>query len=679
MTKQSKTPKPKAGGGFHAIAYSLRKARQVGGFFKLYKTLRSKNACKTCALGMGGQKGGMVDESGHFPSVCKKSIQAAVADMQGAIQDDFFDKFSLGQLGGFDSRQLEMSGRLTHPLWASAGDTHYRRISWSEAYAKITPKLKATPPDQSFFYMSGRSSNEAAFLLQLFARLYGTNNVNNCSYYCHQASGVGLTSVTGSGTATVVLEDLSHCDLVFLIGANPASNHPRLMHQLMKIRRRGGHIIVINPLKELGLVRFKVPSDPVSLLFGTDIASLYLQPHIGGDIALLAGIAKSILEKNAHDQNFIDQHCENFPEFKQQLDHLDIATLVERSGVPREQIEQAAEHYAQSKNTIFAWAMGITHHLHGVENVRMIANLSMIRGQLGKPHAGLLPIRGHSNVQGIGSVGVTPKLKQAIFDKLQSEYKIKLPTTKGLDTLSCLEQAKQGHIRLVLCLGGNLYGATPDSRFAADAFNALDMAVYLSTTLNIGHIKGRAKETLILPVQTRDEESQLTTQESMFNYVRISEGGITRHTGPKGEVEIIAHLARDVLGDNGPIDFNALTQHKNIRQMIAKIIPGYQQVAEIDETKEEFHLEGRTLHTPTFNTPSGKARFHNFPITDNQPQEDSPNAFRLMTIRSEGQFNSVVYEVEDFYRHQERRDVILMNQADCDRLNFSIDQPVTVT
>jgi hypothetical protein len=253
--------KAKAAGGWKAIFYSLRTARRAGGLWRMYKGLRSKNACKTCALGMGGQAGGMVNETGKFPSVCKKSVQAMAADMQGQVRPDFFEIFDLAKLRGFSPRELEASGRLVEPLYAGPGDDRYRPIEWDEALKKVAARLEATPPEESFFYFSGRSSNEAGFLLQLFARLYGTNNVNNCSYYCHQASGVGLNSVVGSGTATIVLEDINRCDLLFLIGANPASNHPRLMHTLVKLRRRGGKVIVVNPLQEPGLVRFKVPSD----------------------------------------------------------------------------------------------------------------------------------------------------------------------------------------------------------------------------------------------------------------------------------------------------------------------------------------------------------------------------------------------------------------------------------
>ena len=458
----------KNGGGWPAIKYCLRMANKVG-WWRLWKAMSAKNACKTCAVGMGGQAGGMRNEAGHFPEVCKKSFQAMVADMQGALRPGFFQALSLDQLRSLSPRELEWSGRLTSPLYAGPIDTHYRSITWDEALSRLAERLKRQQPDESFFYASGRSSNEAGFLLQLFARLYGTNYVNNCSFYCHQASGVGLTKSLGSGTATVTLEDVEHADLFVLIGGNPASNHPRLLRTLMQIRRGGGQVIVINPIKEIGLVNFRVPSDVRSMLFGSSIASLYVQPHIGGDIALLTGVAKFLLERQQVDSRFIGESTEGFDDFRRQVESTDWSSIEKASGVERTVIKQIANHYAAAKNAVFAWTMGITHHAHGVSNVRMIVNLALLRGMVGRPGAGLLPIRGHSNVQGIGSVGVSPNLKQAILDRLESLLKVKLPAQPGLDTMACMRAAAEGKVKSAVCLGGNLYGSNPDAAFAARA------------------------------------------------------------------------------------------------------------------------------------------------------------------------------------------------------------------
>ncbi len=627
---------------------------------------------------MGGQLGGMVNEAGHFPEVCKKSIQAMAADMQGAIPDRFFQRHALAELSRFSPKELEAAGRLTRPLYAGPLDTHIHPIEWAEAVSLITSKMTATPADESFFYVSGRSSNEAGFLIHLLARIHGTNNVNNCSYYCHQASGVGLASVTGSGTATIVLDDLESLergDLVFLIGANPASNHPRMMTILAGVKKRGGKVVVINPLKETGLVRFNVPSRLGSLLFGTQIADEYLQPHIGGDIALISGLAKRVIEAGAVDTDFVTSHAEGWDGFRRRIEGLSWQSIVASSGVTQADIERVGDLYAGARRAVFAWAMGITHHTHGVENVQAIANLAMTRGMMGRPGAGLLPIRGHSNVQGIGSMGVTPRLKKAVLEALETELGVTAPTGDGLDTMGCIVAASEGQMRVGLCLGGNLFGSNPDSGYAATALQKLELTVYLSTTLNTGHILGRGKETLILPVLARDEEPQPTTQESMFNFVRLSEGGPARHQGPRSEVSVLADIG-ERLDRDGVLDWESMRRHGTIREAMAKVVPGYGAVASIDTTREEFHIEGRTFHEPEFATPSGRARFH---VIDLPEQQGGNGHIRLMTVRSEGQFNTVVYESEDIYRGQERRDVILMSPMDIDRLGLRADEPAIVS
>ncbi len=690
---------PTHGGGWQAIAYALRTARRAGGFWKFYRALRSRNACKTCALGMGGQRGGLVNEAGRFPEVCKKSMQAMAADMQGRIAPEFWQRYGVDALRTLTPRELEHLGRLSEPVYAGPGDTHYRPIGWDAALAMCADRLRRTPPDRNFFYFSGRASNEAAFLWQLFARLYGTNNVNNCSYYCHQASGVALRDTLGTATATVTLDDIEQCDLFFLIGGNPASNHPRLMTMLADLRRRGGHVVVVNPLREVGLVNFRIPSRIGSMLFGSRIASKYIQPHIGGDIALLTGIAKSLLEAEQFTDErargsfssgddggrvplaWIGDCCDGFPDWFAFVRDATWDSIERASGVSRTDIDPCAALYQRSRGTIFAWTMGITHHLHGTDNVRAIVNLALLRGMVGRPGAGLLPIRGHSNVQGVGSVGVSPSLRHEIFERLESRFGVTLPTTPGLDTAACVEAMRDGRLANGWCLGGNLFGATPDAPRTRDAFARLESVVYLSTTLNTGHVWGRARETLILPVKARDEESQATTQESMFNFIRLSDGGPERLPGPRSEVEIVAHLANEILGSDGPIDWTAMRDHRTIRHAIAAVVPGFEALARIDDSRREFHIGGRILHQPRFRTPNGKARFSvvTIPQLADPPDEPGPgSALRLMTIRSEGQFNTVVYEEQDLYRGQERRDVILLNARDMAALGLQRDQRVTV-
>jgi molybdopterin-dependent oxidoreductase alpha subunit len=667
--------KVKNGGGWAAVRYTFSKAREVGGMWKLWKALRSKNTCKTCALGMGGQAGGMVNEQGSFPEVCKKSIQAMASDMQPAILADFWSRHSIEQLQQWTPRQLETAGRLVQPVIFERGQRHYRTITWRDAFEVIAKKLSHTPPDQTFWYFSGRSSNEAGFLLQLLARLYGTNNVNNCSYYCHQASGVGLNQSLGTGTATVTLDDLEQCDLAMIIGGNPASNHPRLMTSLNHLRRRGGKVVVINPVRELGMMNFRIPSDWRSMLLGSEIATHFVQPHIGGDLALLSGVSKAVVEAGAANIGFLQEHCQGSEEYLEWLAELKWAEVEAKSGVRETEMRDLAEVYAQSEAAIFGWTMGITHHTHGVQNVKAIVNLALLRAMVGRPGAGLMPIRGHSNVQGIGSVGVTPKLKEQIFDRLQNHFGLQLPTTPGLDTMACMEAAEQGQMQAAICLGGNLYGSNPDAEFAARALNKLQLLVTLSTTLNTGHAHALADQTLILPVLARDEEPQPTTQESMFNYVRMSDGGEARLPGPRSEVQVIAELGARLLKTDTSVDWEGMHSTATIRDWIGTVVPGYQDIRGIDQSKQEFQIAGRTFHQPQFGTADGRARMHTSDLPELVGQDEE---LRLMTVRSEGQFNTVVYEEYDLYRGQDRRDIVLMHPNDMVQLGIDAEQPVVI-
>ena len=601
------------GGGTKKVLYTLNTVRKIG-LKNSSKALTSKNTCKACGLGMGGQRGGMTNEQGEFPAVCNKSIQAQSTDIQPAIPSEIFNH-SLSELRELSGYELEHLGRLGNPIFKAKNADHFSEVSWEWALAYAAEKFSTTDPSRSFFYSSGRSSNEAGFIFQLLARLYGTNNVNNCSYYCHQATSEALGATIGTGTSTVELEDLSHCDMVFVIGANPASNHPRFIHQLKGVRDRGGRVVIINPAKEPGLVRFAVPKSAKSMMTGgTWIASEYLQPAIGSDIALLKGIAKSVLEKRGEHTDFIAQHTDQFDLFRQDIENTLWQTIEQTTGISQQQIKKVADQYIAAQNVIFAWGMGMTHHQHGVENIEYISNLALLRGMIGKPGAGLLPLRGHSNVQGIGTIGVKPVLAEDIFHKIESELGVQLPTTEGMDTLACIDAAHNHKIDTALLMGGNLYGATPNSAWAARSLNNIGFKLCLTTTLNTGHLHGcDTSEMMILPVTARDEEWQPTTQESMFNYVRLSDGGIDRHENTRPEVVVLSDLAQQLLVDC-PVDFNQFKKHKNIREAIAKVIPGMEQLADIDVKKQEFHIKGRLKHTPEFKVPGGRARFRVQPL-----------------------------------------------------------------
>jgi len=668
-------PLVSAGGGLPAIRYTLRKAIESGDPLGLARRLLSHNACKTCALGMGGQRGGATNEAGHFPEFCKKSVQAQAGDMHGVITEELLARSPLSELRFRSSREFEAMGRLVFPVVADEGDTHYRRIGWDEAIERTVTALRGTDPRRMFWYGSGRSSNEAAYLFQLIARAYGTANIHNCSFYCHNASSVALADTYGSGTASVALEDLAQADFALVAGANPASNHPRLITQLVAMRRRGGRVLVVNPLRELGLDRFRVPSDARSLLFGSTVSDLYLQPHIGGDIALFQALLKGVVEAGALDRVFIADHTTGFDAVRAQVEATPWDTLVEASGVPRHQIDEAVRMIVQARRGILMWAMGLTHHAHGVDNVSALANLALARGWLGRPGAGLLPLRGHSNVQGVGSVGVAPALRAVFAEAIEAAYDVHVPREPGQDTYASMEAAQRGEIDAAVLLGGNLFGSNPDRTWAGAALRNIPFTVSLTTKLNEGHVHGRGRTSVILPVLARDEEPEPTTQESMFNFVRLSDGGTPAVRGElRSEVDVLASIAARVLPE-GRFDWASLRSHEALRQEIARVVPGYADAAEIGTTRREFVVRGRVLHEPRFATADGRAHF----VVPALPDLGvSPEQFRLMTVRSEGQFNTVVYEDADLYRGNLRRDVVMLAAEDASRLGVAEGDPVEV-
>ena len=659
------------GGGPRKLLYTVDTIRRMG-VGKAAKALTSHNTCKACAYGMGGQRGGMTNELGEFPSVCNKSVQAQSTDIQPAIPNEAF-LHPLSDLQQLTGRELEKLGRLNTPLFKPQGGDRYEPVGWDFAIAHAAAHLKTTDPNRSFFYSSGRSSNEAGFVFQLLARVWGTNNVNNCSYYCHQATSEGLATTIGKGTATVELEDLTGADLIFVIGANPSSNHPRFIHMLKHCRDRGGDVIVINPAKEPGLVKFAVPKSPGSMLSGgTEIASDYLQPRIGSDVALFKGLMKAILAIGAEDRAFIDAHAVGFEALRVDLDAVSWQTIEAVTGLPRADIERVATRYANRNNVVFAWGMGMTHHLNGVDNVEAIANLALLRGMVGRRYAGLLPLRGHSNVQGIGTIGVKPVVSEQVFAAMEKAFGVTLGREKGFDTLAGLEAAERGGIDAAVIMGGNLWGATPDTGFASRAMEAIGFKLFLTTTLNRGHVHGLGDgEVLILPVTARDEEWSPTTQESMFNYVRLSDGGITRLDNVRPETVILCDLAAQLVPDC-PIDFSAFKQHSRVREAIAQIVPGLEQLADIDVAKREFHIRHRVMHAYEFGTPDNKAHFV---VT---PTPLPATRLTLATVRSEGQFNTIIYEEQDSYRLKAGRDAIFLNRDDMAEFGLADGARITI-
>lgn len=664
------------------MQYVMSCAQKVG-TAKLANAVRSKNTCKACAFGTGGQRGGLHNEYSNRIEICNKNIQAQLSDIRDPIPPQVFEQNSISELAELSAKQLEDLGRLATPLYKSAQSKFYEAISYNQAYALIEERLTASDPLRSFFYASGRSSNEAAFILQLFARLYGCNHINNCSYYCHQASGVGLNHSIGSGTSTIQYSDLHKADLIFVFGANPASNHPRFVKVLLECRQRGGQVVIVNPAREAGLVRFASPSNFKSMISGGgEVASHYIQPHVSGDVALISGMAKCLIDNDLADKSYIDAYCERFDNYSKFIADLSWTEIENESGLERSQIESLAELYSRSERTVFSWGMGLTHHHNGTDNIEAIASLALLRGMIGGEGKGLLPLRGHSNVQGVGSMGVTPALKAEVFAAIEKEFSVELPTHEGMDTLACIQAAAAGKIDFAFLLGGNLFSANPDTSFSEKALNRIPFKVMINSTLNQTHLNGVEGENLVLPIRVRDEETQATTQESMFNYVRMSDGGFDRIEALQSEVDIISSIAAQVI-DPDCLDFSEFKRHDSIRKAIAKLIPGFAALAEIDASKAEFHIEGRHLATPQFATKSGKASFcvPSQTAWDSKPQNNKGigNQFTLTSVRSEGQFNTIIYSEEDVYRRQSHRQVLFISPVDLERLGLSIDDKIDVS
>ncbi len=415
------------------------------------------------------------------------------------VDPEFFARHSVEALGRRSDFWLGKQGRITHPMVLRAGASHYEPISWEGAFACVAEALTALDsPDEAVFYTSGRTSNEAAYLYQLFVRMFGTNNLPDCSNMCHESSGVGLSEVIGVGKGTVTLQDFEEAEVIVVIGQNPGTNHPRMLSTLAAAKQRGAHLVHINPLPETGLQRFKHPQEVKGWLSkGTKMADHFLQVRINGDVALLSGIAKRLLEldetSDGHvlDHAFIASRTEGYEEFADHMRSADWDTINRESGIGREQIDEVAGLLARSSKIIFCWAMGLTQHENAVANIQMIVNLLLMKGAIGKPGAGVCPVRGHSNVQGDRTVGITPRPKGSFLDAMAERYGFEPPRQPGLDTVDAIRAMHDGRIRVFMALGGNFLSATPDTDFTAAALRRCDLTVHVSTKLNRAHVGDR--------------------------------------------------------------------------------------------------------------------------------------------------------------------------------------------
>jgi molybdopterin-dependent oxidoreductase alpha subunit len=679
---------PPIGGGLPVIEFWAEHTLSPEGP-KLWKTLLHKSACLSCSWGTGGQKGGFTNEAGEKLQRCMKSVEAISAEIQPPVSAHFFDTNPIARLRQLSSLEADRLGRWSFPVILRAGSSHYERISWDEIYPIATAAF-GKEPERIASYSSGRGSNEAAFLLQLMLRTLGSNNLADCSDLCHAPSTTALKEMFGTNTSIVSLESLKEADCVVLAGANSSYNHPRLMNELIKIRDRGGKIIVINPVMEVGLVKFGSPAFPVkSLIPGSDIASLYLQPIPGSDVALFVGIQKALIEQGLIDRAFLQAHTEGWEEVLTQAQQLSWETITTTCGISQPEIATAATIIGTAKGVVFGWAMGLTQHTNGVDNVYDIANTALVSGNAGKMGAGVMPVRGHSNVQGFGSMGVTVKLKEEIKQALERLLGRSLALPQGYHTRDLIEAADAGKVDSLLCVGGNLYGANPDSTQAKRALGKIDTIIYLATKPNIGHFNGLAKtHTIIVPVLNRFEQPYKTTVESGNNFVRLNDEGEThlKNGDLVSEVEFITTLAHNLLGET-PINWRKLQDPRYVRQLIASTIPGYENMATIDDTQAEFTISGRVFTTPHFKTPSGKAKMFATPLPNltlpaaadfgiDEPANSLVLA--LMTGRSYSQHNTVVYKIGDQYRGMPHRNCILMNRIDAEKIGLVAHDLVTV-
>ncbi|MBO1046726.1 MAG: FdhF/YdeP family oxidoreductase [Dolichospermum sp. DEX182a] len=679
------------GGGLPVIQYWIEKTLSPQGL-QLWQTLNHKSACLSCAWGTGGQKGGFVNEAGEYLQRCAKSVEAIAAELQPGIKQDFFQKYNISELQQLTSQECDDLGRLSYPLILKSGSSHYQRISWEEVYQIATTAFQQLP-EKIASYSSGRSSNEAAYLLQLLMRSLGSNNLADCSDLCHAPSTIGLKKVFGSGTSMVSLEGLQHSDCLVLIGSNAPANHPRLMNELIQLRARGGKVIIINPQIEIGLVKFASPAFPIKSLLtgGSDISSLYLQPIPGSDVALFVGLQKSLIEQNLIKREYLASFTKNWQQIIDYAEDISWDNITNTCGLSQEEITATADLIGKSESVVFAWAMGITQQANGVDNVFSIANTALITGNAGKIGAGTMPIRGHSNVQGFGSMGVTVNLREEIKQALSKLLGKPVSETPGYHTRDLIAAAELGKINTLFCLGGNLYAANPDLQQAKQALSQIETIFYVATKPNLGHFHGLAKQqTLILPVFNRFENPHRTTTESGNNFVRLNDAGKS-HLQPDNsdlisEVELITEIAHR-LHDENPINWRKLQDTVYVRELIAKTIPGYDKIGKIDQTQEEFTITGRIFEEPKFPTSDGKAQMFVTPL----PQLSLPHksAFGveenqsgivliLGTGRSYGQHNTVVYRSEDKYRNMPHRHCILMNSLDIKKAGFQEHQRVTV-
>ncbi len=596
---------------------------------------------------------------------------------------------------------LEYQGRLTEPMRYNRETDHYEPISWDQAYKQIADTLKSqSSPDNVAFYTSGRASNEAAFLYQLFARAYGTNNFPDCSNMCHEASGYALTSSIGNGKGTVKIDDFDHTDAVFVFGQNPGTNHPRMLETLKEVVQRGAHLLSFNTLRERGLERFQNPQNPIEMLTNGSQPTTtgYFCPKIGGDMAVVRGMVKVLIDleeaaqqqgKAVFDHDFISEHTQGVDAYLEQVKQTSWPDIIKQSGLTKEEITHAANVYANANSVIITWAMGITQHHHSVATIHEIINLLTLRGNLGKPGAGTCPVRGHSNVQGDRTMGINERPSQAFLDALEKRFHFTPPQKHGLAVVDTIRAMRDGKVGVFIALGGNFAAATPDTQATEQALKKCQLTVQISTKLNRSHLI-TGTEAIILPCLGRTDidhqmkGQQKVTVEDSFSMIHASGGVLEPLTKEqKSEPAIIAGIAAATLG-NFPIDWmEAVSDYDIIRDHIAAVIPGFTDFNQRILQAGGFYL-GNSARERKWTTPSNKAILHTHILPESilpKRAQDllSDKTLIMQTLRSHDQYNTTIYGMDDRYRGiKGERKVVFINPADIQRLGFEEGQSVTL-
>ncbi|HEV2802092.1 MAG TPA: FdhF/YdeP family oxidoreductase [Pyrinomonadaceae bacterium] len=665
-----------AAGGLPAIMSAMKHSWTEMGARRTLKTLTRVNQkggfdCPGCAW---PEPDG---ERTHFEFCENGAKHVADEATTKRVTPDFFRRHSVTELSRQSDMWLNDQGRLTHPMLLRRESEHYEAVSWDEAFRLIARELNALQsPDEAVFYTSGRTSNEAAFLYQLFVRQFGTNNLPDCSNMCHESSGSALSESIGVGKGTVTLEDFAEAEAVFVVGQNPGTNHPRMLSTLQAAKRHGCRIVHINPLPEAGMSRFKHPQEVFDTLVGrgTELADLFLQVRINGDVALLQGISKEVLEEDARrggviDRDFITEHTTGFAEFTSALERVGWDEITETCGIGREGIREAARIFIESKRTIFCWAMGLTQHKNAVANIQEIVNLLLLRGQIGMPGAGVCPVRGHSNVQGDRTMGIWERPTPAFLDALAREFAFEPPRSHGFDTVEAIKAMHAGRAKVFFAMGGNFLSATPDTEYTAEALKRLRLTVQVSTKLNRAHLI-TGEQALILPCLGRTEVDrqasgeQFVSAENSMGVVQSSRGNLEPASSELlSEVSIVARLAEATLGTRGGgVNWMELASNYDlIREHISRVVVGFENYNERVRHPGGFYLPNLARERQ-WKTASGKAQFtvHGLPRHDLLPGQ-----FLMMTIRSHDQFNTTIYGLDDRYRgiRNERR-VVMLNPED---------------